>query len=256
MADKVSVPTLASMHKSGSKIVCITAYDFTFGEIADQAGADVILVGDSLGNVVMGFPTTIPVTLEQMIHHTRATSAGVKRALLVADLPFGSYNASCSQAVSSAVALMQAGASAVKLEGEYLDEIRALTKAGIPVMGHVGYTPQSANRFGPTKRQGKSSDGSSLIDSCLKIADAGAFAIVLELIPESVAGQITEAVGCPTIGIGAGPHCSGQVQVLHDVLGLSEFRFKHAMREIEGRTLFKAAIGEYASKVRSGRDKT
>jgi 3-methyl-2-oxobutanoate hydroxymethyltransferase len=251
MADKVTVPVLAAMRKAGRQIVCVTAYDSTFGEIADEAGADVILVGDSLGNVVLGYSTTLPVTLDQMLHHTAATRSTVNRAMLVADLPFGSYHESTEQAVRSAVALMKAGAEAVKLEGDYADPIRAITKAGIPVFGHLGYTPQAAFQIGGPKIRGRGADGQELLDEAKSVSDAGAIGIVLELIPGDLAKLITESISAFTIGIGAGPHCSGQIQVLHDVLGLSPNHYRHSHRMVEGRKLFLDALRLYAEDVRN-----
>jgi 3-methyl-2-oxobutanoate hydroxymethyltransferase len=253
MADKVTAPKLRSMRTSGRKIVCITAYDATFGALADLAGADVILVGDSVGNTTLGYTSTVPVTLEDMIHHTRATRPGVSRALLVADLPFGSYQIGQSKALESAVELVKAGAEAVKLEGDYPEIIAALTKAGIPAMGHVGMTPQSINRFGGFKVQGKGSSADQMIEISKRLDEAGAIAIVVELVPADLAERLTEQVACPTIGIGAGPCCSGQIQVLHDVLGLSDQPLRHAKAFVDGRNLVIAAIKEYAEEVRTSR---
>jgi len=252
MSDKVTAPKLRAMRQAGQRIVSITAYDSTFGNLAELAGADVILVGDSVANTLLGFESTVPVTLEQMLHHTRAVRTGVKRALLVADLPFGSYQASVEQAVTSAVALMKAGAEAVKLEGRYPETISALTLAGIPTMGHLGLTPQSIHRFGGHKVQGKGSDGEEILSAAQEIDRAGTIAIVLELIPAALAQRITESIESPTIGIGAGPHCSGQIQVLHDVLGLSPTVLKHAERFLDGRKLVQDALAEYTQRVKAG----
>ncbi len=252
MAEKITAPAIRGMRAKGTKVVCITAYDAVFGALADSAGADLILVGDSVGNTVIGYPSTLPVSLEEMIHHTRATRRGVKRALLVADLPFGTYQASVEQAVQSAVALVKAGAEAVKLEGEYLDAIAAILKAGIPVMGHVGMTPQSINRFGGFRVQGKGAKGQSVEESAKRIQDAGAFSIVLELIPSDLAGRITDDLEIPTIGIGAGAQCSGQVQVIHDVLGLNTEHLKHAKRYFSGADCISDALRQYALEVRDG----
>ncbi len=231
--------------------MAITAYDAAFGAIADESGADVILVGDSVGNVMLGYDTTLPVSLEQMIHHTAATSHGVTRALLVADLPFGSYQESTSQAVRSSVALMKAGAQAVKLEGEYTDAIRAIVLAGIPVMGHLGMTPQSVNKFGGHKVQGRGQAGCPIVDAARALEEAGAFSFVLELIPAELAADITSQVSIPTIGIGAGLECDGEVQVLHDVLGLTSHSFKHAKRYVDGKDLMLEALRNYAKEVRN-----
>lgn len=250
MAERVTVPNIRAMKAKGEKIVAITAYDSTFAEIADESGADIVLVGDSLGNVVLGYETTVPVTLEQMEHHTAAAAKGVKRALLVADLPFGSYQSSVAQAVDSSVRLMRCGAQSVKLEGLYLDEIRAIVKAGIPVMGHLGLTPQSVHRFGGYKVQGRGKDSCRLVEAAKLIEEAGAFSLVLELIPAELAADISAQVSIPTIGIGAGVQCDGQVQVLHDVLGLNERTFKHAKTYMEGRALIAEALSRYAREVR------
>ena len=251
-AAKITAPRLAAMKSRGERIVCVTAYDATFGAIADEAGVDVVLVGDSLGNVILGYQTTVPVTLADMLHHTKATRAGVSRALLVADLPFGTYQASVSQAVTSAVALMQTGADAVKLEGDHPEAIRAIGKAGIPVMGHVGFTPQSVNAIGGFLIQGKGVHGNNVLQAAQSIAEAGAFAIVLELIPSPLAQTISEALKIPTIGIGAGNGCDGQVQVLHDLLGLTKSNFRHAYRLSEGWQMSQDAIATYAQDVRTG----
>jgi 3-methyl-2-oxobutanoate hydroxymethyltransferase len=251
MADKVTVPALASIYKAGKQIVCITAYDSTFGQIADESGVDLILVGDSVGNVMLGFSTTVPVTLEQMVHHLSATRSSVSRAMLVADLPFGTYQESPEQAVRNAVILMKAGAEAVKLEGDYSEAIRAISKAGIPVFGHLGYTPQAAFQLGAPKLQGKGSNGQGVLEAAQNISNAGAIGIVLELIPADLAKQITESIGCPTIGIGAGPYCSGQIQVLHDLLGLSPVRYRHSHTLMEGRKMVAEAIRQYGVDVRN-----
>lgn len=247
----MTAPRLRGMKAKGEKIVFVTAYDFTSGSIADAAGVDAILVGDSVGNVLLGYNSTLPVTLADMVYHVSACSRGVNHALLVGDLPFGSYQSGISSAVDSSVALMRAGAEAVKLEGDYHEEIRAIVKAGIPVMGHLGFTPQSVNAFGGHKVQGR--EGSAAyVDSALRLQDAGAFSIVLELMPSAVAVEVTAALDIPTIGIGAGVGCDGQVQVFHDVLGLGERTFRHATAFVDGRRLFVDGLSTFAAKVRSG----
>ncbi len=250
MAEKVTAPGIRSKHRKGEKIVCVTAYDAVFGQIADESGADLILVGDSLGNVVLGYPSTLPVTLEEMVAHAQATRRGVKRALFVVDLPYGTYQASVEQAVLSTSALVKVGAEAVKIEGEYLEQIAAILKSGIPVMGHLGMTPQSLNVFGGFKVQGKGDSGQAIIDSALRVQDAGAFAIVLELIPAELSMRITEALEIPTIGIGAGVHCSGQVQVIHDILGLNPKPLRHSKQYQTGHELFVEALRKYGEDVR------
>ncbi|MEZ0326298.1 MAG: 3-methyl-2-oxobutanoate hydroxymethyltransferase [Fimbriimonas sp.] len=252
MPDKITAPKIRAMREKGERIVCLTAYDAVFGEMADSAGVDLILVGDSVGNTTLGYSSTVPVTLEEMLHHTRATHRGVKRALLVGDLPFGTYQASPEQALLSSIALIKAGAEAVKLEGEYTDAIKAITKAGIPVMGHLGMTPQSVHQFGGHKVQGKGSRGEALIESAKAVEDAGAFAVVLELIPAELAQRITAAIAIPTIGIGAGAGCSGQIQVLHDVLGLTRQSFRHARQYADGYRCLLGAMEQYTDEVRTG----
>jgi len=240
--------------KGQQPVVSLTAYDYPSALWADAAGVDLILVGDSLGNVVQGRSTTIPVTMDEMAYHTRMVARGVEQALLISDMPFGSFQAGIESTVRNAVSLMKDGAEGVKLEGPYLDEIRALTKAGIPVMGHVGMTPQSYHSFGGFKVQGREEEeGRLVLEQARGVADAGAFAIVLELIPMQLAQDITRTIAIPTIGIGAGPHCDGQIQVLHDVLGLSGGMFRHAKRYVDGQALVTKAIREYAAEVRESR---
>ena len=251
MAEKVTAPRIRGMKARGEKVVCITAYDAPMAKLADEAGVDLILVGDSVGDVVLGYSTTIPVTLEEMIHHTRAVRRGVSRALLVADLPFGSYQPSIERAMESAVALMKAGAEAVKLEGSS-EAISHMVRAGIPVMGHVGLTPQSVFQFGGHKVQGKGEDADHVLTAAQAVQEAGAFSIVLETIPALLAERITKCLDIPTIGIGAGIRCDGQIQVLHDVLGLSERVFKHAKPYMDGRSMVAKALESYSSEVRSG----
>lgn len=248
---KITVPKLLQMKKKQERIVCLTAYDLFGGLIADQV-ADLILVGDSLGNTVLGYETTVPVTQQEIIHHLKAVRKGVTRSLLVADMPFGTYGASIEQAFDTATQLMKAGAQAVKLEGVYNEEIRCLWKAGIPVMGHLGMTPQSVHRFGGFKVQGRDNE-QSFIDSAKEIEDSGAFAIVLELIPAALAEKVTAAIEIPTIGIGAGIHCDGEIQVFHDVLGLSDFKPKHAKQYVGGKELLADALKQYAEEVRTGK---
>jgi len=252
MAAKVTVPQFRAMREKGLPIVCVTAYDATFGALADEAGVDVVLVGDSVGNVLLGYPTTVPVSLADMVHHTKATRTGVKRALLIADLPFGSYEVSTAQAVEAAVALMKAGAEAVKLEGDYPEVITACVRAGIPVMGHLGMTPQSVNVFGGHRVQGKGDSGDAILATAKRLEDAGAFGFVLELVPADLAKRITDAITVPTIGIGAGLGCSGQIQVLHDILGLSVGQFRHARAFVHGRECLLDGMRGYTQAVREG----
>lgn len=253
MPDKVTAPGIRAMKGRSEKIVCVTAYDCVSARLADASGVDLVLVGDSLGNVVLGYENTLPVTLEEMIHHTKAVRRGVRRALLVVDMPFGSYQSSIEHAVDSAVALVKAGAEGVKLEGDYTDVIDAIDRAGIPVMGHVGMTPQSLLRFGGFRVQGRGDQGEAIIHKARGVDEAGAFAMVLELIPAALAQAITEVAECPTVGIGAGPHCDGQILVFHDVLGFNEHPLKHAKRYAEvGRECLQG-LQAYAEEVRNGK---
>lgn len=253
MGERITAPKLIAMKARGERIVCLTAYDATFGRIADRAGVDVILVGDSLGNVVLGYATTVSVTLAEMVHHTRATRRGVSQALLVADLPFGTYQSSVAQAVDSAVELVRAGAEAVKLEGDYPEAIAAMVKAGIPVMGHLGFTPQSVNKFGGYRVQGKGDAGEGILRVAAGIETAGAFSIVFELVPAQLAAKASQERGVPIIGIGAGVGCDGQIQVLHDALGLAEDEFKHAKAYIDGKISFEKALQSYSEEVRGSK---
>jgi 3-methyl-2-oxobutanoate hydroxymethyltransferase len=220
----ITAPGITAMKGSDRKIACLTAYDYATGITADESGADLILVGDSLAMVVLGHEDTLSVTMDEMIHHTRAASRGVSQALLVADMPFMSYHLSVEQAVANAGRLVQEGrAKAVKLEGggTVVEKIRAIVDAGIPVMGHLGLTPQHVNRFGGFKMQGKNAaDVQQLLDDAMALEEAGAFSLVLEAMPVEAAELVTEHVGIPTIGIGAGNVTDGQILVWHDVLGM------------------------------------
>ncbi len=221
---KVMIPDLQTMKKEGRKITMITAYSYPQGLIVDEAGIDVLLVGDSLGMVELGYRDTVPVTMEEMLSHTRAVTRGVRRAHVVGDMPFMSYNISKEQAVTNAGILYKdGGADSVKLEGglDMAPTVSAIVKAGIPVFGHIGLTPQTANLLGGFKVQGKSIDQAKrVVDDAVALQDAGAFAIVLEAIPRQLAALITEKLTIPTIGIGGGLDCDGQVLVLHDLVGL------------------------------------
>ncbi|ACX52958.1 3-methyl-2-oxobutanoate hydroxymethyltransferase [Ammonifex degensii KC4] len=205
-------------------ITMLTAYDYSLARLVDEAGIDAILVGDSVGNVVLGYPNTLPVTMEEMLHHTRAVVRGVKRALVIGDMPFLSYQVSKEEAIRNAGRfLKEAGAEAVKLEGgeEIAPTVEALVKSGIPVMGHIGLTPQYVHQLGGYRVQGKEAAAArKLIRDAQALAEAGVFALVLECVPQEVAQEITASLPVPTIGIGAGPHCDGQVLVTHDLLGL------------------------------------
>lgn len=255
MSSRRTAPAVYAMKSAGERIVCLTAYDYFGAQVAESAGVDVVLVGDSLGNVVMGHPTTLTVTMPIMEHHVACVAAGCHTPLLVADMPFGAYGGDKGATFANAVRLMQAGAQAVKLEGAYVEEIAMLVRAGIPVMGHVGFTPQSIHAFGGHRVQGKGTDGERVLEAAQRIADAGAFAIVLELVPTDLAALITQKIQAPTIGIGAGPECDGQIQVFHDVLGLTPHHFKHADRRLEGLDLSVNAVAAYAQAVRQNKFK-
>jgi 3-methyl-2-oxobutanoate hydroxymethyltransferase len=224
ISKKVRAPDLTLMKERGERIVMLTAYDATMARLFDQAGVDLLLVGDSLGHVILGLESTIPVTLDQIIHHTRAVARGATRALVVADMPFLTYQISSADAMRSAARLFQeGGAAAVKLEGglAVAEAVRRLTAAGLPVMGHVGLTPQHVHRLGGMRRQARDEKAAEqLILDAVALEDAGAFAVVLEAIPDDVAESVTCRLKIPTIGIGAGPHCDGQVLVSYDMLGL------------------------------------
>ena len=240
--------------RKGRKISVLTAYDFTMARLLDAAGVDCLLVGDSLGTVVQGWETTLRVTLDQMIYHAEMVSRAAKRALVIADLPFGSYEGSVAQAVASASRfLKETQCQAVKLEGgrRVVDTIRTLVDAGIPVMGHVGLTPQSVRKFGGFKVQRNASFN---LDEAKAVAEAGAFAVVLECVPADDAAQITQALEIPTIGIGAGPHCDGQVLVTPDLLGLFEgFRPKFVRSYAELGDAVRQAATRYVADVVEGR---
>jgi 3-methyl-2-oxobutanoate hydroxymethyltransferase len=254
---KITVPEIIAMKERGEKISALTAYDFLFASILDDAGIEIVLVGDSGAMVFAGHDTTLPITLDEMIYHTRAVRRGVKRALLVTDLPFMSYQISPEEALRNAGrCLKEAGAEAVKLEGgeAIVETIRRLVVAGIPVMGHLGLTPQSVHALGGYGLQGKSPEAAArLIKDAKLLEEAGVFSIVLEKIPAGVAKQISESIAVPAIGIAAGPHCDGQVLVTHDMLGLYEkFRLKFVRRYAEAGATISEAVRTFARDVKSG----
>ncbi|MEM9513775.1 MAG: 3-methyl-2-oxobutanoate hydroxymethyltransferase [Actinomycetota bacterium] len=256
---QVTVPALAEMKRAGQRISMITAYDATFARLVDLAGVDMILVGDSLGMVVQGESNTIPVDLDEMAYHVRMVARARPKALIVGDLPFGSYQVSVQQGVESAIRLMKEGAGAVKLEGglHMAETIEAITSVDIPVVGHIGLTPQSYHRMGGHKVQGRT-DGMEaggrdrLLEDVFAVEQAGASSVVIEGVPRELAGEMTAKVSIPTIGIGAGPDTDGQVLVLHDVLGLSDIRLKFTKQYADLRTRAIAATAGYVSEVRSG----
>jgi 3-methyl-2-oxobutanoate hydroxymethyltransferase len=257
ISKKVRVPDLAVMKERGEQIVMLTAYDATMARLLDRAGIDVLLVGDSLGQVILGLDTTIPVTLDAVIHHTRAVTRGASRALVVADMPFLTYQVSAEEALRNAARLFQdGGAAAVKLEGgrSVADAVRRLTAAGLPVMGHVGLTPQHVHRLGGMRQQAREEEAAQeLIRDALALEDAGAFAVVVEAVPDAVAEAVTSRLKIPTIGIGAGPHCDGQVLVSYDMLGLFDTFVPKFVRQYAqlGELIFDAARN-YANDVREG----
>ena len=254
----VSVRDFAELKRKGERIVVMTAYDALFGRLVDESGVDAILVGDSVGTAIMGYPSTLPVTLDHMIYHASAVRRGVKRALIIFDMPFLSYQASIESAVlNCGRAIQETGVAAVKVEGgnpEMLDTVHALVRTGIPVMAHIGFTPQSVNTIGGPRVQGReSNDAERLITEAKGLEQAGAFAIVLELVPSAVSARITAAVAIPTIGIGAGIECDGQVLVLPDILGLNDtFSPRFLKRYAEMAAEVREAIGTWANEVRAG----
>jgi 3-methyl-2-oxobutanoate hydroxymethyltransferase len=256
-AKKITSSVLLERKGRGEKLAAVTAYDVAFARLADRAGVDIILVGDSVGMVVQGLPNTLPVTLDEMIYHCRMVARGTQHAQIVADMPFLSYQASLDDGVRSAGRLLkEGGAEAVKLEGgeEAAELVARLVSIGIPVMGHIGMTPQSVHKFGGFKVQGRSDDqAQSIMAGARALANAGAYVIVVENVPTSLAAAITQAIAIPTIGIGAGPSCDGQVLVMHDLLGLDPDwspRFARRYAELGKATL--AAFAAYVDDVRSG----
>ena len=254
---RVTIHTLRQMKERGEKIAMLTAYDASFARLFDEAGADVLLVGDSLGMVVQGHDTTLPVTLEEMAYHCRAVVRGASRAHVVGDMPFGSYQASLEQGVANAAKLMkEGGCHSVKLEGGavHAELVRRLVSAGIPVMGHIGLTPQSFHQLGGFKVQGRDSGGRErLLADALALEEAGVYAIVLEAIPSDIAREITETVSVPTIGIGGGVNCDGQVLVSYDMLGMDEtFKPRFVRRFATLGQTIKDATAAYVSEVRGG----
>ena len=252
----ITVPWVAAAPRRGETLVMVTAYDCPQGRTADAAEVDIVLVGDSLAMVVLGYPDTLSVTLDEMIHHTKAVRRGVKRALLVADMPYGSFHLGTDQAVSSAIRFVkESGAQAVKIEGARPEIVAALTAAEVPVMAHLGLTPQSVHRLGGFKVQGRDDKAKeAILAAALELEEAGAFSLVLECVPADLAAEITRRLEIPTIGIGAGPGCGGQVLVYHDMLGLEERispRFVRRYADL-GKTS-REAIGRFADDVRAGR---
>ena len=253
---RVTTTTLSDMKVAGDPIVMVTAYDTPSARLAEEAGVDAILVGDSLGMTVLGYDSTLPVTLDDMLRHTAAVVRGTSRALIIADMPVLTFQVSPEEAIRNAGRILaETGATAVKLEGgvTIAPTVERMVAAGIPVMGHIGLTPQSVNVVGGYKVQGRETDSAiALVQDALALEAAGAFAVVLELVPAELAAIISEEVSIPTIGIGAGGGCDGQVQVFHDLLGLGTFMPKHAKRYADIGDAIRSAIGAYAAEVRSG----
>lgn len=257
MGSRVTVTKLREMKRKGQRIVMLTAYDYPTARLLDQAGVDVLLVGDSLGMVVLGYESTLPVTLEDILHHTRPVVRAAERALVVADMPFMTFQVSPEEALRNAGRLLQeAGAHAVKLEGgrDVAPTVARLVQAGIPVMGHLGFTPQSVHAIGGYRVQARTEEAARrLLEDAQALAEAGAFAIVLEMVPQQVARLVTERVPVPTIGIGAGAGCDGQVLVVHDLLGLyMKPSPRFARRYANLAEVIQAAVAQYAADVREG----
>jgi 3-methyl-2-oxobutanoate hydroxymethyltransferase len=253
---RITTHQLQEMKNRGEKIAMLTAYDFSMAKIIDSAGVDVILVGDSASNVMAGHETTLPITLDQMIYHAASVVRGVKRALVVVDLPFGTYQGSSVEALRSAIRIMkEAGAHAVKLEGgsEVKDSITRILSAGIPVMGHLGLTPQSIYKFGTyTVRAKEDAEAKKLMEDAVLLEECGCFGMVLEKIPATLAAQVTASVHIPTIGIGAGADVDGQVLVMQDMLGINkEFKPRFLRRYADLDTIVKGAVGKYVSDVKA-----
>src|SRR5262245_43066518 len=251
---RVTPDQIRQMKARGERIPMLTAYDYPTAHILDEAGVPILLVGDTLGMVVLGHDSTLPVTVDNIIYHTQAVVRGTQKALVVADLPFGSFQVSLEETMRAAIRIMkEAGPQAVKLEGgrRSAASVRALVAAGIPVMGHVGMTPQSVNVFGGFKVQGKTEQAArELLEDVAALEEAGVFAVVLELVPAQLSGIVTQRTAVPTIGIGAGPDCDGQVQVFHDILGLyPNFTPKHAKRYAELGSAIKSAVEAYVAEV-------
>ncbi len=251
---RVTVSDIRGMKEKGEKIAMLTAYDYSTAKLMDEAGIPFILVGDSLGMVTLGYETTIPVTMDEMIHHTKAVVRGTKHALVVGDMPFMTYHVSVEDALRNAARFIQeGGAQAVKLEGgeTVADKVKRMVECGIPVLGHIGLTPQSVHQFGGFKVQGRTPEAAvRLLNDARALDEAGVFGIVLETVPAPLSKLITETVSVPTIGIGAGPHCDGQVQVVNDILGLfTDFVPKHAKQYAVLCDVIKGAVSDYISEV-------
>ena len=251
---RVTIRDLKQMKKRGEKFAMITAYDYTAAKLVEQAGMPIILVGDSLGNVMLGYDSTVPVTMDEMVHHIKAVVRGTERAHIVGDLPFLSYQADVAEALRNAGRLLkEGGCQSVKLEGgRYMaDTVHKMVQCGIPVMGHIGLTPQAVNQLGGYRVQGRTPEAAvEMMEDAKALEEAGAYAIVLETVPAQLGRLISEGLSIPTIGIGAGVHCDGQVQVFHDLLGLfSDFTPKHARKYADLAETIRSAVSDYVSDV-------
>jgi 3-methyl-2-oxobutanoate hydroxymethyltransferase len=254
---RVNINQIREMKQRGEKITMLTAYDYSTAKIVDEVGVPLILVGDSLGTVVLGYESTIPVTIEEMLHHTKAVVRGTKQAMVVGDMPFMTYHISVEDALRNAARFIQeAGAQAIKLEGgvTVAAKVKRIVECGIPVMGHIGLTPQSINQFGGYRVQGRTPEAAKrLLDDALALEDAGAFSVVLETVPTPLATLVSQRLGIPTIGIGAGAGCDGQVQVINDMLGsFTDFVPKHAKQYVKLTDIIRKAVTDYYNEVKAG----
>ncbi len=254
---RITINQIRDMKPKGEKFAMLTAYDYSTAKIVDEAGIPLILVGDSLGMVILGYESTIPVTMEEMLHHTKAVVRGTKRAMVIGDMPFMTYHVSTSDALRNAARFIQeGGAQAIKLEGgvTVAEKVKRIVECGIPVMGHIGLTPQSVNQLGGFKVQGKTPQAAArLLEDARALEEAGAFAIVLETVPTPLATLITRKISIPTIGIGAGAGCDGQIQIINDLLGsFTDFVPRHAKQYARLADIIKSAITEYYNEVKAG----
>ncbi len=255
--EKITIRTIVEKKRKGEKISALTAYDYSSALIVDNAGIDIILVGDSLGNTILGYENTLPVTMEDMLHHVRAVARGRKRSLLIADMPYMSFHISPQETVRNASLFMREGAEGVKIEGgkKRIDMVKALLDAEIPVMGHIGLTPQSIHIFGGYKVQGKELDSAkALIEDAIALEEAGVFSIVLESVPTEISKIITKSLKIPTIGIGAGPFCDGQILVFHDLLGLTPgYLPKFVRKYADLQKIIDSSIKSYIEDIKNGK---
>jgi 3-methyl-2-oxobutanoate hydroxymethyltransferase len=255
---RVTINQIKEMKQKGERIAMLTAYDYTTAKIVDEAGVPLILVGDSLGMVVLGYESTIPVTIEDMLHHTKAVVRGTKKAMVIGDMPFMTYHVSVEDALRNAARFIQeAGCQAVKLEGgvTVAEKVKRIVECGIPVMGHIGLTPQSINQFGGYRIQGKTPEAAvKMLEDARALESAGAFAVVMETVPTPLATLISKKLSIPTIGIGAGPGCDGQVQVINDIFGsYTDFVPKHAKQYAKVAGVMSGAVAQYFEEVKSGK---